>query len=280
MYRAPSGALVFGAGTVQWAWGLDTENLNGGSTPDVRMQQATVNLLADLGAQPTTLMPSLVAASKSTDTTAPVATITTPSADAAVLVGAPVVISGTATDSGGGTIGGVEVSTDNGATWHPAVGRASWTYGWTPRALGTTTILARAVDDSANVQPVATAVRVSATEVEPGSGSVVEGNAGTTPLQVGVTLSNPSTQTVTVQWTTLSTAGPPAGQAAPATDYVPASGTVTFAPGETAQTITIQVNGDVDVEPDEYVIVSFTNATNAKVGGFLGLSFPVITNDD
>ena len=23
MYRAPSGARVFGAGTVQWAWGLD-----------------------------------------------------------------------------------------------------------------------------------------------------------------------------------------------------------------------------------------------------------------
>ena len=26
MYRAPSGALVFGAGTVQWAWGLDDTN--------------------------------------------------------------------------------------------------------------------------------------------------------------------------------------------------------------------------------------------------------------
>ena len=26
MYRAPSGARVFGAGTVQWAWGLDADN--------------------------------------------------------------------------------------------------------------------------------------------------------------------------------------------------------------------------------------------------------------
>ncbi len=26
MYRAPSGARVFGAGTVQWAWGLDDQN--------------------------------------------------------------------------------------------------------------------------------------------------------------------------------------------------------------------------------------------------------------
>ena len=33
LYRAPSGALVFGAGTVQWAWGLD----NGGtSNPSIR----------------------------------------------------------------------------------------------------------------------------------------------------------------------------------------------------------------------------------------------------
>src|SRR6202008_2140440 len=52
MYRPPSGALVFGAGTVQWAWRLDTTNAwsNAGpvvGTPDPVMQQATVNLFAD-----------------------------------------------------------------------------------------------------------------------------------------------------------------------------------------------------------------------------------------
>ena len=38
---------MFGAGTVQWAWGLD----NGGSSDptDTAMQQATVNLFADMG---------------------------------------------------------------------------------------------------------------------------------------------------------------------------------------------------------------------------------------
>ena len=56
LYKAPSGALVFGAGTVQWAWGLDTTNAwnaNGplpGTSPDPVMQQATVNLFADMGA--------------------------------------------------------------------------------------------------------------------------------------------------------------------------------------------------------------------------------------
>ena len=75
LYRAPSGALVFGAGTVQWAWGLDNTNAWDIPAPidtiptDPNMQQATVNLFADMGIQPTTLMSGLVAASKSTDTT-------------------------------------------------------------------------------------------------------------------------------------------------------------------------------------------------------------------
>ena len=42
------------------------------------MQQATVNLFADMGAQPATLCRGLAAASASTDTTAPTSTITSP----------------------------------------------------------------------------------------------------------------------------------------------------------------------------------------------------------
>ena len=72
LYRAPSGALVFGAGTVQWSWGLDITNAwNSGPTPrrpTANMQQATVNLLADMGAQPATLQSGLVATGASTDT--------------------------------------------------------------------------------------------------------------------------------------------------------------------------------------------------------------------
>ena len=50
LYRHSSGALVFGAGTVQWSWGLDGNHW-GGSTTTVspEMQQATVNLFADMG---------------------------------------------------------------------------------------------------------------------------------------------------------------------------------------------------------------------------------------
>src|SRR5947209_15428251 len=76
LYRAPGGALVFGAGTVQWSWGLDSDHDGSSSFTDVRMQQATVNLLADMNAQAATLQPGLVPAAKSTDTVAPTATIT------------------------------------------------------------------------------------------------------------------------------------------------------------------------------------------------------------
>ncbi|BBH67980.1 hypothetical protein ACTI_46650 [Actinoplanes sp. OR16] len=156
LYRAPSGALVFGAGTVQWSWGLDSDHDRGSGAASTPMRQATVNLLADMGVQPATLQSGLTAATASTDTTGPSAAITAPAAGATVPAGAPAVISGTATDTGGGVVGGVEVSTDNGSTWHPATGRASWSYTWRPGNTGAATIRVRATDDSGNVGADAT----------------------------------------------------------------------------------------------------------------------------
>jgi len=61
LYRAASGALVFGAGTVQWSWGLDSSHDRGSGPADPNMQQATANLLADMGAGAATLQGGLVA---------------------------------------------------------------------------------------------------------------------------------------------------------------------------------------------------------------------------
>ncbi len=151
LYRAPSGALVFGSGTVQWAWGLDSTNPNGGA-PDRNMQQATVNLFADMGAQPFSLQSGLVAASKTTDTTAPTSVITSPAANANLVDGNQVTVTGTAADTGGGTVAGVEVSTDGGTTWHPADGTTSWSYSWIVRGSPTSRVMSRAVDDSGNLE--------------------------------------------------------------------------------------------------------------------------------
>jgi hypothetical protein len=116
--------------------------------------------------------------------------------------------------------------------------------------------------------------------VTPGVGSVQEGNTGTTSLSVPVTLSFASSQTVTVQWNTMFWPGGDTNQADPTTDYTPASGTVTFAPGQTSASVSIPVNGDTLVEPDEYVIVSFHDPTNGIMAGYYGLGFGIITNDD
>jgi large repetitive protein len=163
LYRHSSGALVFGAGTVQWSWGLDSNHDRGSTAPDVRMQQATVNLLADMGVQPGTLQSGLVAATASTDNAPPISTITSPAGGSTVQSGSPVTVVGTATDAGGGVVGGVEVSVDAGATWHPATGRGNWSYTWTPGAQGSVTIMSRAVDDSGNIEgsPASVTVTVS-----------------------------------------------------------------------------------------------------------------------
>ncbi|MEV6343184.1 DUF4082 domain-containing protein [Actinoplanes sp. NPDC051851] len=154
LYRAASGALVFGAGTIQYAWALDTEHDSRWSPTepvDKALQQATINLLADMDAQPATLMSGMVAASASTDGTGPSAAITSPTASASVTSGTLLTVSGTATDTGGGVVAGVEVSLDGGTSWHPASGTASWTYTAAVTGEGTATIKVRASDDSANV---------------------------------------------------------------------------------------------------------------------------------
>ncbi|MFF4546702.1 DUF4082 domain-containing protein [Streptomyces sp. NPDC001435] len=155
-----SGALVFGAGTVQWSWGLtNIPTYNPADTvvtEDARMQQATVNILADMGVQPLTLQSNLNASSASTDSTGPAVTVTSPASGVTVPALKPVTITGTASDSGGGVVSRVEVSTDGGTTWKPAGGLTSWSFSWTPTTPGAASIKVRAVDDSVNIGAVTT----------------------------------------------------------------------------------------------------------------------------
>lgn len=153
--------LVFGSGTVQWPWGLDGNHDRGTSIPNLSMQQATVNLFADMGVQPATIQSGLVLASPSADLQTPTSTITSPANGANFQVNTTVTITGTANDFGGGIVGGVEVSVDNGATWHPANGRANWSYAWKPTTLGTYTIKSRAIDDSGNIETLLSSTTVN-----------------------------------------------------------------------------------------------------------------------
>ncbi len=125
---APSGALVFDAGTVQWSWGLDGTHDRGGSTPDSAMQQATVNLFADMGVQPATLQSGLVRRDRVDRHRCADFHDHAPGNGDAVARGTPVTVTGTA-DRHAVAVGsvGVEVSTDGGTTWHPATGTRTWT---------------------------------------------------------------------------------------------------------------------------------------------------------
>ncbi|MBP3957086.1 autotransporter-associated beta strand repeat-containing protein [Gemmata sp. G18] len=104
------------------------------------------------------------------------------------------------------------------------------------------------------------------------SASTAEGNSGTTALTFTVTLSAPSLQTVTVAYTTAD------GTATAGTDYTPVSGTLTFAPGETTQTVTVFVTGDTATEADETFRVVLASPVSATIAAGSGTG--TITNDD
>jgi hypothetical protein len=220
--RDNSGALVFSAGTVLWSWALDNNHdpysdgpewwrptrdppsweINYVAPVDQRVRQAMVNLFADMGnVQPGSLQPGVVPATASTDTVPPRSTITTPTSGTTVRVGTPVTIAGTAVDSGGGVVAGVEVSVNGGLTWHPASGRGTWSYTWSPTTVGPATIRSRAVDDSGNLETPAAGVAVTVAPGPPADHFLLTTSAANpdvagTPLDVTVTAKDANGNTV------------------------------------------------------------------------------------
>ncbi len=99
-----------------------------------------------------------------------------------------------------------------------------------------------------------------------------EGNSGTTAFDFTVTLSETSVQTVTVDYLS------GGGTATAGSDYAPVEGRLTFTPGQTSKTVTVQVNGDTTVEPDETFFVNLRAPTNATIADAQGMG--TIVNDD
>lgn len=105
--------------------------------------------------------------------------------------------------------------------------------------------------------------------------TITEGNSATSPATFTVTLSNPSSRTVTVQYAAIK------GTTNPAlvnSDFRSTKGTLTFNPGETTKTITVPIVGDYVPEADETFFVSLSRAVNAMFGDSQGLG--TVTNDD
>ncbi|HEX5177156.1 MAG TPA: FG-GAP-like repeat-containing protein, partial [Chthoniobacteraceae bacterium] len=102
---------------------------------------------------------------------------------------------------------------------------------------------------------------------------ITEGQSGATNAIFTVTLSEAATQTVTVDFRTLDLTAH-----ANDNDYLPTSGTLTFAPGQLLATISVPVNGDTLGEARERFLVELSNALNANIEDNQGTG--VIRDDD
>ena len=107
------------------------------------------------------------------------------------------------------------------------------------------------------------------------SPSVAEEAVGeTSTLRFTVTLSPASGQQVTVGYADDGTGTATAGE-----DYAAlTAGTLTFAAGETTQTIDVTVTGDDEDEPAETVVVALSSPTNAAVSSTAGTGTGTITD--
>jgi hypothetical protein len=103
--------------------------------------------------------------------------------------------------------------------------------------------------------------------------SVVEGNSGTTPANFTVSLSAASGKTVSVSWKTTQ------GTATSGVDYsFINSSSVTFLAGQTSKTISVNVKGDTDPEPDETFFATLCSPSEVTIAKTEGTC--TIINDD
>jgi hypothetical protein len=104
--------------------------------------------------------------------------------------------------------------------------------------------------------------------------AAMEGNTGATIFTFTVRLSAAYDQAVNVFYATRDGSATTADN-----DYVPTSGTLTFAPGETTKTITVEIIGDTKIEPGEALFVNLSGAsTNVLVEIALGTAY--LVDDD
>ncbi|WP_016951150.1 Calx-beta domain-containing protein [Anabaena sp. PCC 7108] len=90
--------------------------------------------------------------------------------------------------------------------------------------------------------------------------TIVEGSTSSQNVSYTVTLSDISTQTITVQYATSN------GTAIAGSDYTGKTGTLTFNPGVTSQVINIPIVNNFINEADETFTLSLTSPTNASLG--------------
>ncbi|MBX6313452.1 MAG: right-handed parallel beta-helix repeat-containing protein [Isosphaeraceae bacterium] len=104
--------------------------------------------------------------------------------------------------------------------------------------------------------------------------SVIEGDSGTVNALFTVSLSVPSALPISVNYTTAD------GTATAGVDHIATRGTLTFALGQTSQTLAVPVLGDLLVEGDETASLILSDPTNGAVLGAHHIGTLTIIDDD
>ena len=178
--------------------------------------------------------------------------------------------------SGSATLGTdtspLQVSFDGGLNWAPVVG------GTVSVPAGNTGFTVRVPTVNDNISEPSETITLGAATAQNaapvvGTGTITD-NDGTPSLVITgpalvneaagtltytVTLSNPSSSTVTVGYNTAN------GSATAGSDYVASSGTLSFAPGETVKTFTVDISNDTTYEGNENYTVNLSAPSNATV---------------
>ena len=116
--------------------------------------------------------------------------------------------------------------------------------------------------------------------IAPDGADKAEGTDTSTPFTFTITRTGDLGATSTVTWTAM---GLDTDPTADADDFIGdgfPTGTVTFAADESTKTITVDVNADSDVEPDEGFKVALSDATDATIDPGNASAEGVIRNDD
>lgn len=225
--------------------------------------------------------PAACAEGATSDTTPPTVTLVTPPNGATINDTTPTYSGGAGTATGdldtitvkiyaGSSVSGSPVqtitTTKSGGTWTVD--------GSTPLAAGTYTAQAEQSDSAGNTgfSTANTFTITTSPIITIDDKTVTEGNAGTVNATFTVSLSQTSSDTVTVNFATAN------GSAVQPDDYASNSGTVTFIPGDQSESVTVAVKGDTLDEIDETFAVNLTSPTNAVISDGSGTG--TITDDD
>jgi uncharacterized repeat protein (TIGR01451 family) len=146
----------------------------------------------------------------------------------------------------------------------------------TPMAIGSITAQARVTRGEADPDPSNNIASATTLVTNPSLSIrdlvVTEGDSGTNTFELDVRLSVPSTNIVTVNYSTQN------GTATAPADYLVTSGTLTFPPGSTNQKVSISVRGDISYETNETFFVNLSSPQNSALGD--NQAVVTILNDD